>query len=124
MADYDNTNSGAAFKAFDTQKLILRGKLNNGGKDEKIVLVADETKSGKKIIEVYAKVGVLFENDKNGNDKAPDYSGPMENGYQQLAGWKRTSDNAGNYMSLKISDKSAKPSSSSNNDLPDDDIPF
>ena len=75
MADeYDNTDRGAAFGPFPTQSMILQGKLNDRGEDLKVVLVKDETRSGKKIIEVYQKVGVLFENDKKGNENAPDYT--------------------------------------------------
>ena len=102
MAEYDNTNSGAGFKPFDTQRFILQGKLNNDGNDHKIVLVADQTKAGMKIIEVYQKLGVMFENDKKGNEKAPDYSGPVDNTNLKLAGWKRAKD-GGNYMSLALS---------------------
>ncbi len=38
---YDNTNSGAAFKPFDTMKMILQGKVNLEGNDRKVVLVAE-----------------------------------------------------------------------------------
>ena len=103
MAEYDNTNSGAAFKPFDTQRMILQGKLNNQGHDSKIVLVADQTKAGMKIIEVYQKLGVMFENDKKGNEKAPDYSGPVDDTKLKLAGWKKSKD-GGNYMSLALSE--------------------
>ena len=103
MAEYDNTNSGAAFKPFDTQRMILQGKLNNQGNDSKIVLVADQTKAGMKIIEVYQKLGVMFENNKNGNEKAPDYSGPVDDTKLKLAGWKKSKD-GGNYMSLALSE--------------------
>jgi len=103
MAEYDNTNSGAAFKPFDTQRMILQGKLNNQGNDSKIVLVADQTKAGMKIIEVYQKLGVMFENNKNGNEKAPDYSGPVDDTKLKLAGWKRSKDGS-DYMSLALSE--------------------
>ena len=53
MAEYDNTNSGAVFKPFETMKMILQGKVNLEGNERKIVLVADKTKQDKKIIEVY-----------------------------------------------------------------------
>ena len=52
MADYDNTNSGAAFKPFDSQRMILQGKVNLEGNDRKDVLVADQTRGGDTIIEV------------------------------------------------------------------------
>ena len=49
MAEYDNTNSGAVFKPFETMKMILQGKVNLEGNERKIVLVADKTKQDKKI---------------------------------------------------------------------------
>ena len=103
MAEYDNTNSGAAFKPFDTQRMILQGKLNNQGNDSKIVLVADQTKAGMKIIEVYQKLGVMFENDKKGNEKAPNYSGPVDDTKLKLAGWKKSKD-GDNYMSVSLAE--------------------
>ena len=122
MADYDNTNSGAAFKPFDTMRMILQGKMNIEGNDRKIVLVADETKSGKRLVEVYQKVAVLFEEDKGDNPARPDYAGPVEdyatNKNMRIAGWKRDKD-GNNYMSLQISEKTGKPQG----DL-EDGIPF
>jgi hypothetical protein len=108
MADYDNTNSGAAFKPFDSQRMILQGKMNIDGNDRKVVMVADSTRDGKNIIEVYQKVAVLFDNDKKGNEAAPDYSGPIDeyatNKDMRIAAWKRQKD-GGNYMSMQISEK-------------------
>jgi hypothetical protein len=126
---YDNTNTGAAFKPFDSMKMILQGKLNLEGHDHKIVLVADETKSGMKIIEVYQKVGVMFENDKRGNDNAPDYSGPMEDDVarqpRQIAGWKKQKDE-NNYLSMQISNKQSGGGGQVQSvaDAIGDDIPF
>ncbi len=125
---YDNTNTGAAFKTFDSMKMILQGKVNLEGNDHKTVLVADTTKSGMKIIEVYQKVGVMFENDKGGNENAPDYSGPMEdhvaNKAMQIAGWKKEKD-GNNYLSMKISPKQGGGNQvQSVADAIGDDIPF
>jgi hypothetical protein len=129
---YDNTNTGAAFKPFDSMKMILQGKINLEGNDRKVVLVADTTKSGMKIIEVYQKVGVLFENDKRGNENAPDYSGPMEDyaarTQMQIAGWKKQKDD-NNYLSMQISQKhggqqQAQQVSTAHLDVDDDTIPF
>ena len=103
MADYDNTNRGAAFSPFETQALILQGKLNVEGRDMKVVLVKDQTQSGTKLIEVYQKVGVFFENDKKGNDNAPDYSGPLEVGGKRIAAWRKEKDGRP-YMSMSVSD--------------------
>jgi uncharacterized protein (DUF736 family) len=126
---YDNTNTGAAFKPFDSMKMILQGKVNLEGNDNKTVLVADTTKSGMKIIEVYQKVGVMFENDKRGNDNAPDYSGPMEDDVakqpMQIAGWKKQKD-GNNYLSMQISPKQGGGGNQVQSvaDAIGDDIPF
>lgn len=131
MAEYDNTNTGAAFKPFDTQRLILQGKIDFEGNERKVVCVADETKNGTRLIEVYEKVGVLFENDQKGNDKAPNYSGPVEpfvsSKQLQMAAWKKTSDNAGNFLSIRVSEKQSGGGQSNdqqNDDLSQDEIPW
>lgn len=124
MADYDNTNSGAAFKPFDTQTLILQGKVNVSGRDDKIVLVKDVTRSGDTLIEVYSKTGVLFSNDKKGNDAAPDYTGPLGD-TKRIAAWRKEKDGSP-YMSFKVSDKQSPQgaASSTASRIDDDHIPF
>lgn len=49
--------------------------------------------------------GVLFKNDKKGNEKAPDYKGKINvNGKDyDLAGWLREGK-TGNFLSVKISE--------------------
>ena len=124
MADqtYDDTNRGAAFTPFPTQSLILQGKVNVDGIDKKVLLVKDTTKDGKNIVEMYEKIGVLFENDKKGNDSAPDYSGPMGD-TKRIAGWKKMKDDRP-YMSFQISDKTQSGSAAPQSPLSDDTIPF
>lgn len=137
MSEYDNTNRGVAFKPYAEQKFILSGKLQvqhqSIDKESQIALIMAESKDGKKRIEVFQKVGVLFDNDKNGNDKAPDYSGPLDGIDENLriAGWKEMKD--GNpYMSFKVSPKMDKPTEGGYpvNDQPqvqqpvDDEVPF
>jgi len=123
---YDNLDKGAAFKPFSKQKLILQGKVNSNGNDRKIVLIKDETKAGKAIIEVFEKVGTLFVNEKKEAEAAPDYTGPLWN--RRLAAWKRVKD--GNpYMTFAVSDardkEEAKPAAAKQrNDLDDDLVPF
>lgn len=108
MTEYDNTNRGAAFKPFDTQKMILQGKINIEGNDRKTVLVADTTKGGTQLIEVYQKLGVFFVNDKKGNEQAPDYSGPIEEyvakAKLKMAGWKKQSEAGANFLSISVSE--------------------
>ena len=123
MADFDNTDRGAAFAPFETQKLILQGKVNDRGNDRKITLIKDQTRDGKQIIEVYEKIGVLFTNDKKGNEAAPDYTGTFD--ARRIAAWRKMKEDKP-YMTLGLSDKMAgkedgKPAIKS---FDDDSIPF
>jgi hypothetical protein len=121
MADYDNTDKGAAFKPFDQQKLILQGKINDAGTDRKIVLIKDQTKSGKQLIEVFEKVGTLFVNEKKETESAPDYTGPMNE--RRMAAWKRMKDGAP-YMTFALSDNKQQEQPKSRVDLDDEIPPF
>ena len=121
--DYDNTNRGAAFAPFPTQSLILQGKVDNSGEEMKVTLVKDQTRDGKTLIEVYQKVGVLFENDKKGNEAAPDYNGPLGE-IKLLAEWKKMKDGKP-YMTFNVSDKQQGATSSPQaKPVLHDDIPF
>tara|TARA_R110000787_G_scaffold2956_2_gene11330 strand:- start:2275 stop:2676 length:402 start_codon:yes stop_codon:yes gene_type:complete len=106
---YDNTNRGAAFKPFDGQQFILQGKLNTAGEDNQVALIMAESKDGSKRIEVFQKIGVLFNNDKQGNDKAPDYSGPIDtkSGQMRIAAWKAMKDDKP-YMTFNVSEMNKK----------------
>ena len=123
MADqqYDDTNRGAAFTPFPTQQMILQGKVNVEGVDSKVVLVKDQTKDGRGIVEIYQKMAVMFDNDKKGNDAAPDYSGPVGED-KRIAGWRRMKDGKP-YMSFQISDKQQGQQAASS-PLQGDSIPF
>lgn len=128
MTEYDNTNSGAVFKPFDSMKMILSGKINIEGNDREVIFVTDKTKSGSRIIKVYQKMGILFENDTT-NSSAPNYSGVIDeyatNKDMTIAAWKKEKDD-GTYMSIKISQK-YNPNSIPDVSIEDslgDDIPF
>lgn len=137
MADgYDNTNKGVMFRPYREQKFAGAGKLNIDGVDHKIVVVSEPLKQdGDPVLCVYARIGVLFPNDKNGNDKAPDHSGPLDSRPGlKVAAWKHEKDGRP-YLSLKVDQKQAKGGGGqadydSNRDagpdygLPDDEIPF
>jgi len=124
MADYDDNNRGAAWTPFPTQQLILQGKLTVDHTDHKVALIKDETKDGRKVIEVYGKLGVMFDNEKNGNDNAPDFSGPMGD-HLRIAGWKKMKDGSP-YISMNVSEKMQKAGAAAPAPagLPDDEIPF
>lgn len=132
MAEYDNTNDGVAFPPFEDMKMILQGKMNVEGRDSKYSYVRRQTQSGKELIEIFEKVGVMFKQE-GGKEGSPDYTGKMydTNDKQQpwtephtnrrVAGWRRMKDGKP-YMSFSISEPQTKGQSSSA--LPDDDIPF
>lgn len=127
MAEYDNTNKGAAFPPFAKQQMILQGKVNIEGTETNVVLVKDETKSGKTIIGVYQKVGVLFANGKE-KEGQPDYTGVVELRYvaaeKRLAAWKKMG-NEKPFLSLSVSDKMENSQGSmTQNNVVEDKIPF
>lgn len=126
MSEYDNTNRGAAFQPFPEQQFILQGKLDIHGVERNVALILQQSKSGDKRVEVYYKAGVLFENDKQGNEKAPDYSGPMEGIFDglRIAGWKGMKDGKP-YMTFQVSEKQQQTQDNQQATVSDDDvIPF
>lgn len=130
MSEYDDTNRGAVFTPFDDQKFILQGKLNIEGKDYPVVVMQMTSKNGNKRLEVYQKMGALFEDKEKKNEKAPDYSGPLDliSDKLRIAGW-RGMANEKPYMSLQVSEKMATTEESSTpepvkGEVIDDTIPF
>jgi uncharacterized protein (DUF736 family) len=128
---YDNTNDGVAFPPFEDMKLILQGKINVEGRDSRYTIVRRETKTGKEIMEVYEKVGVMFKQDQ-GKEGSPNYTGTIYNtndktqpwtmpdSDKRIAAWRRQKDGKP-YMSINISDpQSGSPQTKT---LPRDDIP-
>ena len=118
---YDNTDSGAVFPPRDNHKMILTGKANNDGKESQMVITLSTLPDGRRIMDVYEKVGTLFENDKGDNTNAPDYTGPIGN--RRIAAWKKTKDDMA-YMSLSFSDKKQGGANGQSNTKIDDSIPF
>jgi hypothetical protein len=104
MSEHDSTNSGVFWTPHEGQMLSGQGKLNINGAEGRIVVIREPVKrDGEPQLVVYQKIGVLFPNDKKGNDKAPDFSGPLDNvPNHRVAGWAGTKDGR-RYMSLKVS---------------------
>lgn len=129
MAEYDDTNRGAAFRAFDDMELLLQGKINADGRDAKVVIVRRQSRDGKEIMEVYEKIGAIFPND-NTKEGAPDYTGmiyktddkqapwtnPSPN--KRLGGWRKMKGDRP-YMSFSVSDQQINATKDH-----DDPIPF
>ena len=76
MAEYDDTNKGAAFAPFDDMELLLQGNVDNGGRSTKLAVIRRTSREGKEIMEVYEKIGAIFPND-NDKEGAPDYTGSI-----------------------------------------------
>jgi len=112
MADgnYDETNRGVFFKPHPEQQMIGQGKLNIEGNDHRIVVVKEKmSRDGDPVRNVYMRVGVLFDNDKQGNDKAPDMTGPLDQPANwRLAGWIGQTQNGTSYCSLSAQEKQQK----------------
>ena len=71
--------------------------------------------------------GVLFKNDKDGNEKRPDYKGKLdvEGKEYEIAGWVRQSKKGTSFMSLSIQEPRQRHSQESKEpEAPRDEIPF
>lgn len=71
--------------------------------------------------------GMLFINDKKGNEKAPDYKGKLDvNGKTyNLSGWVNTSkQNGTKYLSLSINEFTPKEATAPSKKQIEDDLPF
>ena len=105
MSDqYDQNNRGVFFQPHPDQNLIGQGRLNADGADNRIVIVREKlSRDGDPVRSVYMRVGVLFDNDKKGNDKAPDLSGPLDipAGWG-MSGWKGKTESGQHYVSLQV----------------------
>ena len=106
MSDYDNTNSGVMFTPHADQRMIGQGKLNVEGTEDRVIFVKEKlTRDGEPTIVMYKRAGVLFNNNKNGNDGAPDYSGPIDaHPNHRIAAWKGEKEGR-SYLSLRVSEK-------------------
>lgn len=104
MTEYDNSNKGAAFAPKEEQTLILTGSVQDDKQNKnRIAIIKDTDHQGKDVLSVYERVGVLYQNESD-TGGAPDYSGPYKQNLR-MAGWRNVSESAGNYLSLKISEK-------------------
>lgn len=108
MTEHDNTNRGAAFTPYPEQKFILSGRINYHGTDRNVALITGETKDGKKKIEVYQKIGIMFENDRKDVPAKPDYTGMIDNTNLRLAAWRGDKDGKP-YLSYQVSEKQEAP---------------
>jgi len=132
MTEYDNTNSGVMFPPYPDQRLVLQGKIDIEGNEQRIICIRQPLKKdGDAVLVVYKQAGILYPNDKKGNDKAPEYSGPIDDRADlRWAGWKGEK-NGNHYLSLRVSNKENPDSEPShrggpvaNNPVVDDEIPF
>lgn len=106
MSDYDNTNRGVIFQPHPNQALSGQGKIDVEGSEGRYVVIHEPVKrDGEKVLVLYEKAGVLFVNDKKGNDNAPDFSGPLDrHPDHRVAAWKQEKDGR-RYMSISVSQR-------------------
>ena len=103
--DYDNTNRGAAHAPFESQNLLLTGKLDKDGDQKQIAIIQDTDKEGRDVLVIYERVGVMYGNkDADDAKKQPHYSGPIDDNHR-IAGWRETDKNGKKYLSLRRSEK-------------------
>ena len=131
MSEYDNTNRGAGFPPYDEEKMVLTGKINVDGKDSDVMYVAGTTKSGQRVLRIYQKMGIMFEQEDTSNGK-PNYSGPLDNTgafieNKKIAAWKKTTEAGLNMISLQVTDRTQvtpKDTDTQSERTIDDVIPF
>ncbi len=127
-------NTGIVGKPWPEQNFILQGKLNIMDDNVNVAIITAESRNGDTRLEVYQKIGVLFPNDKRGNEKAPDYTGPLDELHKDwtIAGWRGESKGK-KYLSLKVSELLKKSEETESQDqestdtssqVIEDDIPF
>ena len=106
-SEFDNTNRGSAHPPFPEQKFILGGPVDINGNKETVALIAGQTRDGTKVIEVYQKIGLMYQNENEEGSRKPDYSGPILQN-KRLAGWKKIkTDEQGKekaWMSLEVTE--------------------
>lgn len=109
MTQADSSNTGVFFAPNDDQSFVGQGKLNMQGRDGRIAILREPVKrDGAPQLVVYRKIGVLFPNEKQDNDRSPDYSGPLEIDNLRIAGWRGEKDGRA-YMSLRVSTRDPQP---------------
>ena len=131
MSEYDNTNRGAGFPPYDEEKMVLTGKINVDGLDVDVMYVAGTTKSGQRVLRIYQKMGIMFEQEDTTNGK-PNYSGPLDNTgafieNKKIAAWKKTTEAGLNMISLQVTDRTQVTPNDTNTQSErtiDDVIPF
>ena len=105
VMDYDNTNRGAAHAPFESQNLLLTGKLDKDGNNKQVAIIQDKDQQGRDVLVVFERVGVMYGNeDATDDNKQPHYSGPIDDNHR-IAGWRSTDKNGKKYLSLKRAEK-------------------
>ena len=87
---------------------MLQGKLDIEGNELRVIGIRQSlTRGGDPVIVLYEQAGILYPNDKKGNEKAPEYGGPLDrHAGLKIAGWKGQKD-GNHYLQLKVSEKQA-----------------
>ena len=133
MSEYDETNKGVMFAPYSDQKLAGQGKVNIDGDEVRIAITRQPLKKdGDPVLVVWKQMGILYPNDQKGNEKAPVYSGPIdERADLRWAAW-RGEKNGHKYLQIKVSPKEnpdsepdpKNPTGRTTDGILDDDVPF
>ena len=127
MTQYDENNRGVGFV-----NNAHVGKINFNGTEYRLVLVkaGENAKIAFDMI-IYnrdtCEKSALFDNDKQGNENRPDYTGSI-NGYW-VSAWEKTSAKGNKFMSISVKPKDDSGYNQSNNQADDfddfgDSVPF
>jgi uncharacterized protein (DUF736 family) len=109
-------------------KLLRAGEVHFDATPERLAIVQVQTKNDKTVFEVYQKIGAVFPNIDQQNEKSPDVSGKITYNHAEwkMAGWKQESKSGLEYTSISLSPPIEAEINEPTNELPplDDDIPF
>ena len=110
--DYDNTDRGSFFKPRADESLLVQGKLDSQGTEDRMAGVPATLPEAGTARDGDVKVGTMYENDKSLNEKAPDFSGPVTMPSQEkrrIACWKTISkDGNTKFLSARIGDSTPR----------------
>lgn len=132
---YDDTDKAVAFKPWPEERMILKGKINDNGNENEIIVLERTSKAGDKYYDLYEKVTPLYESKP---PKTTAFDAPYKD--RRIGMWKNVTKNGDAFLSGKIQDKympegqdnnhapapitQQAPTQTSSGDLHPDDIPF
>ncbi len=109
MAEYNNTNKGALFNAYNC-KIKGQGSISIGQTPSDYVLVEEQTKHGQTFYNLYVKSAKIYKNENKRNDDDADMNGVIESHIGEFRIWLRekTSKNGNEFISCSVAPKKEK----------------